>query len=153
MAASRTTSRQSSPRRILGRFAVVASLVAAGSTAQAAPIRYEFGGRITTADPSTGVAPGTRFGGIFTYDPAAEPPVLMIEGSNQYVFAVDPRANKRQIAEAVEKLYEVKVLQVRTQNRMGKIHSMGRFSGRRADWKKAIVTLAEGDAIEVYENL
>ena len=75
------------------------------------------------------------------------------EGSNQYVFAVDPRANKRQIAEAVENLYEVKVLQVRTQNRMGKIHSMGRFSGRRADWKKAIVTLAEGDAIEVYENL
>lgn len=75
------------------------------------------------------------------------------EASNQFVFAVDPRANKRQIAEAVEQLFEVKVLQVRTQNRMGKIHAMGRFSGRRADWKKAIVTLAEGDTIEVYENL
>lgn len=75
------------------------------------------------------------------------------EASNQFVFAVDPRANKRQIAEAVEHLFEVKVLQVRTQNRMGKIHAMGRFSGRRADWKKAIVTLAEGDTIEVYENL
>lgn len=75
------------------------------------------------------------------------------ETDNQYVFAVDPRANKRQIAEAVEQLFEVKVLQVRTQNRMGKIHTMGRFSGRRADWKKAIVTLAEGDTIEVYESL
>jgi len=75
------------------------------------------------------------------------------ETANQYVFAVDPRANKRQIAEAVEQLFEVKVLQVRTQNRMGKIHTMGRFSGRRADWKKAIVTLAEGDTIEVYESL
>ena len=73
--------------------------------------------------------------------------------ANQYVFAVDPRANKRQIADAVEQLFEVRVLQVRTQNRMGKIHTMGRFSGRRADWKKAIVTLAEGDTIEVYENL
>jgi large subunit ribosomal protein L23 len=75
------------------------------------------------------------------------------DASNQYVFAVDPRANKRQIADAIEQLFEVKVLQVRTQNRMGKIHSMGRYSGRRADWKKAIVTLAEGDSIEVYENL
>ena len=71
------------------------------------------------------------------------------EASNQYAFAVDPRANKRQIAEAVEQLFEVKVLQVRTQNRMGKIHAMGRFSGRRADWKKAIVTLAEGETIEM----
>jgi large subunit ribosomal protein L23 len=74
------------------------------------------------------------------------------EASNQYVFAVDNRANKRQIADAVEELFGVKVLQVRTQNRLGKVHSMGRFSGRRSDWKKAIVTLAEGDAIEVYEN-
>ena len=75
------------------------------------------------------------------------------DASNQYVFAVDPRANKRQIAEAIEQLFEVKVLQVRTQNRMGKIHAMGRYSGRRADWKKAIVTLAEGNSIEMYENL
>ena len=75
------------------------------------------------------------------------------DASNQYVFAVDPRANKRQIADAIEQLFEVKVLQVRTQNRMGKIHAMGRFSGRRADWKKAIVTLAEGNSIEMYENL
>ncbi|HET9333467.1 MAG TPA: 50S ribosomal protein L23 [Gemmatimonadota bacterium] len=75
------------------------------------------------------------------------------DASNQYVFAVDPRANKRQIADAIEQLFEVKVLQVRTQNRMGKIHAMGRYSGRRADWKKAIVTLAEGNSIEMYENL
>ena len=75
------------------------------------------------------------------------------DASNPSVFAVDPRANKRQIADAIEQLFEVKVLQVRTQNRMGKIHAMGRYSGRRADWKKAIVTLAEGNSIEMYENL
>jgi large subunit ribosomal protein L23 len=72
---------------------------------------------------------------------------------NQYVFAVDPAANKDQIAAAVERMFEVKVLQVRTQNHMGKERRMGRFSGRRPDWKKAIVTLAEGDAIELYEGI
>ena len=72
---------------------------------------------------------------------------------NQFVFAVDPTANKRQIAEAVEALFEVKVLNVRTQNHMGKVRKMGRFAGRRADWKKAIVTLREGDTIELYENV
>ncbi len=72
---------------------------------------------------------------------------------NQYVFDVHPDANKLQIAEAVEKLFEVKVMKVRTQNHMGKERRMGRFSGRRPDWKKAIVTVAEGDSIELYEGI
>lgn len=71
----------------------------------------------------------------------------------QYVFAVDHRANKREIAEAVETLFEVTVTGVRTQNHMGKVRRMGRWAGRRPDWKKAIVTLAEGDAIEIYEGI
>lgn len=72
---------------------------------------------------------------------------------NQYVFAVDPAANKMQIADAVERLFEVKVMNVRTQNYMGKERRMGRFSGRRPDWKKAIVTLKDGDSIELYEGM
>ena len=54
---------------------------------------------------------------------------------------------------AVEKLFEVKVMTVRTQNHMGKERRMGRFSGRRPDWKKAIVTLHEGHAIDVTTGL
>ena len=75
------------------------------------------------------------------------------ERDNQYAFAVDPGANKRDIAEAIEKLFEVQVTNVRTQNYRGKERRMGRFAGRRASWKKAIVTLAEGQSIELYENI
>lgn len=76
----------------------------------------------------------------------------MQEASNQYVFAVDSDANKHEIADAVEKLFGVTVENVRTQAQMGKVRRMGRFAGRRPDWKKAIVTLAEGDSIELYET-
>lgn len=75
------------------------------------------------------------------------------EYENQYAFAVDPEANKKQIAAAVEELFDVTVTKVRTQNHMGKIRTMGRFAGRRPDWKKAIVTLSEGDYIDLYEGM
>jgi large subunit ribosomal protein L23 len=76
----------------------------------------------------------------------------MQDQQNQYVFAVDMGANKHEIADAVEKLFSVSVKRVRTQNQMGKIRRMGRFSGRAPSWKKAIVTLAEGDTIDLYEG-
>ena len=72
---------------------------------------------------------------------------------NQYVFEVDLGANKREIADAVESLFDVEVTKVRTQNRLGKIRRMGMFAGRQKDWKKAIVTLAEGDVIDLYEGI
>lgn len=72
---------------------------------------------------------------------------------NQYVFEVDLGANKREIAEAVETLFDVEVTKVRTQNRLGKIRRMGMFVGRQKDWKKAIVTLAEDDVIDLYEGI
>ena len=77
----------------------------------------------------------------------------MTERGNVVVFRVHPDANKIEIGQAVESLWKVKVERVRTANFGGKRKRMGRFTGRRADWKKAIVTLAEGDSIEVYENL
>lgn len=76
-----------------------------------------------------------------------------MEVANQYAFAVDPSATKREIAEAIEALFGVEVRKVRTQNHMGKIRRMGRFAGRQPDWKKAIVTLAEGDTIDLYEGM
>jgi large subunit ribosomal protein L23 len=73
--------------------------------------------------------------------------------SNKYVFEVDLRANKIEIAHAVKKLFDVTVLDVQTLKMKGKPKRLGVFSGRRPDWKKAIVTLKEGDYIEVFEEV
>jgi large subunit ribosomal protein L23 len=68
---------------------------------------------------------------------------------NQYVFQVDPRANKHQIRDAVEQMFQVRVLSVNTMNYLGKERRRGRTVGRRPHWKKAIVTLRPGDAIDL----
>ncbi len=70
----------------------------------------------------------------------------------QYAFEVAGNANKIEIQRAVERLFKVKVLDVRTSNGLGKIKRLGRRSGKRSDWKKAIVTLREGDRIELFEG-
>lgn len=74
------------------------------------------------------------------------------ETNHQYVFEVQRNANKIEIQSAVERLFKVKVLQVRTCNILGKVKRLGRKSGKRPDWKKAIVTLKEGDRIEFFEG-
>lgn len=94
-----------------------------------------------------------RLHGLIRRPLFTEKSTLLVERDNTYVFAVDPQATKRDIAEAVEKLFGVTVTSVRTQNHRGKERRMGRFAGRKSSWKKAIVTLAEGDAIELYENI
>lgn len=73
--------------------------------------------------------------------------------NNQIIFEVDPRSNKSEIKKAVEKLFKVKVLSVHTQNRLGKRKRLGRTIGRRKNWKKAIVTLREGDRVEYFEGV
>jgi large subunit ribosomal protein L23 len=75
------------------------------------------------------------------------------EEGNQIAFVVDPQATKIEIRQAVEKLFKVKVRRVRTMNMVGKQKRMGRFSGWKSDWKKAIVTLGEGDHIEFFEGV
>lgn len=75
------------------------------------------------------------------------------ESLNQVQFKVDIRANKIQIRHAVEKLFDVKVLSVRTQIVRGKIKRRGRFEGKRSNWKKAIVSLAEGETIEFFQGI
>jgi len=75
------------------------------------------------------------------------------EEGNQIAFVVDPKAGKIQIRQAVEKLFKVKVLSVRTLNVVGKKKRLGKFLGRKSDWKKAIVKLREGDRIEFFEGV
>jgi large subunit ribosomal protein L23 len=70
-----------------------------------------------------------------------------------YTFVVARDANKIEIAKAVEKQFNVKVKDVRTMRYAGKQKRMGRFAGRKASWKKAVVTLAEGDSIELFEGV
>jgi large subunit ribosomal protein L23 len=71
--------------------------------------------------------------------------------SNQYVFLVHDRANKVQIREAVESLFNVKVTGVRTLIRRGHMARMGMRRGQRISRKRAIVTLREGDSIELFK--
>jgi large subunit ribosomal protein L23 len=75
------------------------------------------------------------------------------EEGNQIAFVVDPQATKIEIRQAVEKLFKVKVRRVRTMNMVGKRKRMGKFSGWKSDWKKAIVTLGVGDHIEFFEGV
>jgi large subunit ribosomal protein L23 len=70
-----------------------------------------------------------------------------------YTFIVDRNANKIEIKHAVQSLFEVKVTEVRTANFRGKIRRMGRTQGQRPGFKKAVVTLAEGARIDVYEGI
>lgn len=75
---------------------------------------------------------------------------LLTETQNQYVFRVNPKANKLEIKEAVEKLFGKKVVSVRTANYAGKKKRQRRADyGRTANWKKAVVKLAEGESIEL----
>jgi len=74
----------------------------------------------------------------------------LIENHNTYTFEVDPRSNKEQIKYAVEKVFGVKVLRVNTMNRKGKVKRTGYKLGKRKDVKRAIVTLAEGDSIDLF---
>ena len=71
---------------------------------------------------------------------------------NTYTFLVDKRANKTEIKEAIQQIWNVKVTSVRTLNRKGKTKRRRFTVGKRADEKRAIVTLVEGDKIEIFET-
>jgi len=74
------------------------------------------------------------------------------EQGNQYLFEVSPKANKVQIKAAVETLFKVNVTDVNTLIVRGKMRRMGRGHAKTKNWKKAIVTLAEGDSIDFFEG-
>lgn len=71
---------------------------------------------------------------------------------NTYTFLVDKRSNKTEIKEAIQQIWNVQVTSVRTLNRKGKVKRRRYTTGKRADEKRAIVTLADGDHIEIFET-
>jgi large subunit ribosomal protein L23 len=75
------------------------------------------------------------------------------EAANQYQFEVAPRANKIEIKKAVQKIFNVKVREVRTMTMPGKAKRMGRYQGHRPDWKRAVVTLEPGQTISLFEEV
>jgi len=81
-----------------------------------------------------------------------EKAVGLKETQNKYCFEVSRKANKLEIKSAVEELFKVQVLSVRVLTSRGKKRRMGRFEGKRPDWKKAICKLREGDRIEIFEG-
>lgn len=74
----------------------------------------------------------------------------LIEHNNTYTFVVDPRANKTEIKQAVQSIFDVTVTRVNTQNRKGKVKRTGYVMGKRKDIKRALVTLAAGDEIDLF---
>jgi large subunit ribosomal protein L23 len=79
-----------------------------------------------------------------------EKTLRLAERTHAYTFQVRRDANKVQIRDAVERLFKVTVVDVRTGNHRGKFKRMGRSVGRRPDWKKAVVQVRAGDSIEFY---
>ncbi len=71
---------------------------------------------------------------------------------NSYTFVVHPEANKTEIRQAVERIWGVRVINVNTVNRKGKTKRFRQTLGRRTDTKRAVVKLAEGDKIEIFEQ-
>lgn len=79
-----------------------------------------------------------------------EESTIQSSAKNQYTFKVDPAANKQEIRRALEDIYpNIKVTRVNTMNYIGKRRTRGRYSGFRASWKKAVVTLREGDTLDL----
>jgi large subunit ribosomal protein L23 len=74
----------------------------------------------------------------------------LTESANQVLFKVRPDANKIEVKQAIETLFKVKVVQVRMARYLGKVRLIGRNMGRRSDWKKAYVTLKDGDKIDFF---
>jgi len=82
-----------------------------------------------------------------------EKSTMLQEKNNQYVFEINTKANRLEVWQEVERVFpKVKVMDVKTLNVRGKNRRVGRSSGRRSNWKKAIVTLNEGDHIEFFEG-
>jgi large subunit ribosomal protein L23 len=75
----------------------------------------------------------------------------LIQEKNTYTFVVDKRANKTEIKQAVAAIFDVRVLRVNTINRKGKLKRTGWKTGRRSDSKRALVTLAVGNSIDIFE--
>ena len=82
-----------------------------------------------------------------------EKAMRLADEENKYTFEVHPKANKIEIRRAVEALFDVRVTKVNVIRERGKARAYGRVRGRTRSWKKAIVTLAPGDRIQIFEGV
>ncbi|HNT98328.1 MAG TPA: 50S ribosomal protein L23 [Elusimicrobiales bacterium] len=89
--------------------------------------------------------------GILISPILSEKSVTQKDEANRYTFRVAAAANKTEIRKAVESLFKVKVSAVNTVSVRGKFHRVGRSEGRRSDWKKAIITVKQGQKIDVTD--
>lgn len=94
-----------------------------------------------------------RLGNILKKPVLTEKASIATEKGNKYAFLVDPKANKNQIKAAVEKLYDVKVLNVRTLVNPGKLKRFGRNIKKTGKTKKALIQVAEGQKIEFFRGI
>jgi large subunit ribosomal protein L23 len=78
---------------------------------------------------------------------------VLRDEQNQYLFEVAMDATKQKVRDAVEKLFDVRVEEVRTAVVRGKLKRVGRHIGKRNNWKKAVVKVHEGDKIEIFEGV
>jgi large subunit ribosomal protein L23 len=82
----------------------------------------------------------------------SEKSTALAEVAGRYAFEVALKANKQEIKEAVQRLFNVKVRDVRTMIMHGKVKRVGRFETKKSNWKKALVTLVEGQKIDVFQT-
>ena len=82
----------------------------------------------------------------------SEKSTALAELGNKYAFEVASQANKQEIRDAIQRLFSVKVLSVRTMVMHGKMKRIGRFEVKRSNWKKALVTLSEGQKIDFFQT-
>jgi len=82
----------------------------------------------------------------------SEKSTALAEVAGRYTFEVAPRANKQEIKDAVQQLFNVKVREVRTLVMQGKVKRVGRFQTKRPNWKKAMVTLEAGQKIDFFQT-
>lgn len=87
------------------------------------------------------------------HQPVITEKAVDLMADNKYTFKVDKRANKIEIKRAIEEIFKVHVVEVHTVNVKGKRKRLGRYEGMTPSWKKAIVKLADGDSIEVFEGM
>lgn len=90
--------------------------------------------------------------GLISKPYITEKVLLLKEEGNKVVFQIRKDTNKIELKNAVESIFNVKVESINTLNVKGKKKRLGKHEGKRADWKKAIVTLKEGDTIEYFEG-
>ncbi len=86
-------------------------------------------------------------------EPVVTEKSMLAAAEGKYTFRVDPQANKHQISQAIEDIFDVTVAKVNTMRMLGKVRRMGMNEGRRPSWKKAIVQLAPGDEIDFFEGM